>query len=455
MHSEIYYPPYLFDPAGNVATRPSILAAPDDVSIGQNFTVGVGAAAIQRVTLVRTGSVTHSVNMDQRFLELPFTSSAGTLFVQAPTTPNSAPPGYYILFVINSAGVPSIGKIVRMNIQGLDSIAPVVTITGPTTAATFDAPQSLLTLSGTASDNAAVTAVTWTNSLGGQGAATGTSTWTSNVQLFVGTNVLTVTATDAAGNSSTDTLTVTYTPPGSIGGLAAAFGFDESTGPIGADASGNANTATLNNGPVWTTGKNGGALQFDGANDRVRVNDSHSLDLSSASTFEAWVFPTAAPTGWRTILQKEVDAYVFAASNDQNTPSSGGTLNGVCCTHVYGTAGLPINAWTHVAATYDGPSIRLYVNGAQVASGAASGTYEQNANPLWIGGNAVYGEHFQGKLDDIRIYNRALTGAEIQSDMNTPVGGAPPPADGVAPVVTITGPTNAATFATGTTPLTP
>ena len=79
--------------------------------------------------------------------------------------------------------------------------------------------------------------------------------------------MLTVTARDAAGNTSTDTLTVTYTPPAPGGGLVAAYAFNEATGLIGGDASGNANTGTLLNGTAWAVGKNGGALQFDGTDD--------------------------------------------------------------------------------------------------------------------------------------------------------------------------------------------
>ena len=270
-----------------------------------------------------------------------------------------------------------------------ETTPPVVTITGPTSNATHATGTTPLTLSGTASDNVGVTQVSWVNDRGGSGTATGTTSWSvSGIALLSGANVLTVTARDAAGNTSTDTLTVTYTPPAPGGGLVAAYAFNEATGLVGGDASGNANTATLLNGPAWAVGKNGGALQFDGTDDVVRVNDADVLDLSTAATFEAWVYPTIALSWWRTILQKEVDAYIFAASSGENTPASGGTFNGVCCTNVNAPAALPVNTWTHVAASYDGAQIRLYINGTQVAATAASGTYEQNTKPLWIGGNA-------------------------------------------------------------------
>jgi hypothetical protein len=74
-----------------------------------------------------------------------------------------------------------------------------------------------------------------------------------------------------------------------------------------------------------------------------------------------------------------------------------------------------------VAVTYDGSLLRLYVNGVQVASGNVAGAIQQSSNPLWIGGNQ-YNEDFIGLIDDVRVYNRALTQAEIQSDMATPLG---------------------------------
>jgi hypothetical protein len=94
-----------------------------------------------------------------------------------------------------------------------DTTPPTVAFTSPTSGATYSTGSPLLTLGGTASDNVGVTQVTWANSRGGSGTATGTTSWTaSGIVLLLGTNVLTVTARDAAGNSSTDTLTVTLTP---------------------------------------------------------------------------------------------------------------------------------------------------------------------------------------------------------------------------------------------------
>lgn len=114
LNAEIYYPPYLFNPAGTLAPRPLITTGPEQIEIGQEFALVVAGAGVSRVTLVKTGSVTHAWNMDQRFLELGFSASAGFLSVQAPARSADAPPGTYLLFVIDSAGVPSHGRIVRI-----------------------------------------------------------------------------------------------------------------------------------------------------------------------------------------------------------------------------------------------------------------------------------------------------------------------------------------------------
>jgi alpha-galactosidase len=95
-----------------------------------------------------------------------------------------------------------------------DRTSPSITITSPTSLTTYSTGSSSVNLAGSASDNVAVTQVSWTNNRGGSGTATGTGSWSATgITLQSGSNVITVTARDAAGNTGTDTLTVTYTPP--------------------------------------------------------------------------------------------------------------------------------------------------------------------------------------------------------------------------------------------------
>lgn len=112
---EIYQPAYLFNSDGTLATRPSITGAPSTISYGNSFSVTTpDAANISSVVLVRNGSATHAFGMDQRLVGLSFTAGSGTLAVTAPPNGNIAPPGYYMLFLVNNSGVPSIATFVQV-----------------------------------------------------------------------------------------------------------------------------------------------------------------------------------------------------------------------------------------------------------------------------------------------------------------------------------------------------
>jgi chitodextrinase len=233
-----------------------------------------------------------------------------------------------------------------------------------------------------------------------------------------------VRAADAAGNLSDYSAVATATTPTApppLSGLVAGYNFDAGGGNTVADLSGNGNTGTIS-GATWGTGKYGGALSFNGTNARVSVPTSASLNLTSGMTLMAWIEPTASQSGWRTIIQRETDSYVLNASNSTGPlrPSGGGTFGGAF-QWVSGPSANPVNAWTHVALTYDGSILRLYVNGTQVATTAAAGAIQSSTNPLWIGGNNPYGEYFQGLIDEARVYNRALSATEVQTAMNTPL----------------------------------
>jgi hypothetical protein len=121
-NAEIFTPPYLFknDGSGELAPRPEITGAPSTVSHGTSFQITTpNAASIQKVGLVRLGSQTHSVEMEQRYLPLGFTAGSGTLTANVPSNAHTAVPGVYMLFIVDSAGVPSVAKMVT-----LESAAP-------------------------------------------------------------------------------------------------------------------------------------------------------------------------------------------------------------------------------------------------------------------------------------------------------------------------------------------
>jgi hypothetical protein len=103
---EIFSPPYLFK-----GPRPQITSAPTTVNYGQAFNLtSPSATDVSSISLIKPGSVTHSTSFDQRFLNLEFTRTGETLQVTAPTGAAHAPPGDYMMFVVNSAGVPSVAS---------------------------------------------------------------------------------------------------------------------------------------------------------------------------------------------------------------------------------------------------------------------------------------------------------------------------------------------------------
>jgi hypothetical protein len=271
-----------------------------------------------------------------------------------------------------------------------------------------------------------------------------------NANLAVGAITFANSATVGAGRIiSTNPVAGTARPAGSTvaavvslgnDGLVAAFSFNEATGTAVTDTSVVRRNGTIR-GAVRAAGKSGfgNALRFDGVDDWVTITDTTNspLDLTNGMTLEAWVNPTAM-SGWETILMKErgiqgEGLLSYALYAHDGAPLAGGQarpagyvrLNPVATTSdsvVRGTAALPLNTWTHIAMTYDGANQRFYVNGVLVGTTARTGSIASNNGALRIGGNnSSLQEFFRGLIDDVRIYNRARTAAQITADMNAPI----------------------------------
>ena len=137
-------------------------------------------------------------------------------------------------------------------------------------------------------------------------------------------------------------------------GLMAAYGFNEGSGTVVSDVSGNGNNGTIS-GATWTTsGKYGNALTFNGTNARVTINNAASLQLTSGMTLEAWVYPSSVSGAWRDVIYKGNDNYYLeGTSTNSSRPAAGAILGGVYG-EVYGLTALTANTWAHLAATYDG-----------------------------------------------------------------------------------------------------
>ena len=189
-------------------------------------------------------------------------------------------------------------------------------------------------------------------------------------------------------------------------GPGAAYACSEGTGTTTADGSGNGNTGTLVNGPTWTTGAFGTGLTFDGTSGAVQVPMSATLALTTAFTVEAWVRPTDVST-YRSILNRREGALGWFLSPDGKAQLD--VLLDTTWFTVVSAAAVPLNRWTHLAVTYDGTALCMYVDGTQVASVAASGALAPMSSWMEIGSP---GAVFAGALDEVRIYARALSATE-------------------------------------------
>jgi hypothetical protein len=255
---------------------------------------------------------------------------------------------------------------------------------------------------------------------------TGTTTHSTTVSIVsdgVDYTVL-VRCQDAAGNANTSDFAIDFSVA-QPAGLVAAYGFNDGGGTSVADASGQGHTGAIS-GATWTAdGRFGHALSFDGVSDWVTIEHSDALSLTTGMTLEAWIFPTAPATDWRNVLIKERpggEAYNLYASTDNGGPTTYIVTAGPSAPlDAVGVTAVPVDTWTHLAATYDGTTLRLYVNGVQAGSRAVNGALVASTAVLRIGGNSIWGEFFQGHIDEVRIYNRALSAAEIQADMTRPI----------------------------------
>jgi|GEM_PF-2158561 len=195
--------------------------------------------------------------------------------------------------------------------------------------------------------------------------------------------------------------------------------FNEGSGSSTIDASGNGNTGTIS-GATWTTnGVFGNALSFDGSDDWVSVSNSDSVNLhgSNEVSIEAWINPSSGGVTWYGIVSKGNGQQYAITLNSPNRYIHFETnqLDGGSCGAANTASGtIPLDEWSHVVAVYDGSTKKVYINGIERASVSCSYRFASNTEALRIGqGNN--GEYFKGLIDEVRIYNRALTQSEIQS----------------------------------------
>jgi hypothetical protein len=197
-------------------------------------------------------------------------------------------------------------------------------------------------------------------------------------------------------------------PPNNLG-LAGSWMFNEGAGTVAGDNSIYGQSGTLTGGPTWITGRRDKALHFAGDNDVVTVTDSAGVLNPSSFTISFWVKPTSFTES--DIVEKGgAGGYVFWMAVSQGNKLLFGKEGGGASDFVTGVAMPSTSVWTHVVGTYDGSTLRMYYNGAEVGN-KLSNHVISNAGTLNIGGGND--GFFNGDVDELRIYSRTLGPTEV------------------------------------------
>jgi len=218
-------------------------------------------------------------------------------------------------------------------------------------------------------------------------------------------------------------------------GLTAAYNFNEGAGTVANDISGNGNNGTLINNPTWSTGKNSGGVSLNGTNNHIRIASPGIFEKQGDFTISFWAYPqffNSLGTTVGTIILADssspgyVSHLIFKSSWGVNSIEFDTSSSWNISSYQISGSWLP-SQWVNVALVFDSQNNlgTFYINGAARASSAISkANFGSTHSGYELGVDDNYGltDYFLGKIDDFRIYNRALSGPEIQADMNSPVG---------------------------------
>ncbi|MGH7390338.1 MAG: galactose oxidase-like domain-containing protein [Candidatus Rokuibacteriota bacterium] len=337
---EIYAPPYLFakDAGGNVvaAARPTIGAVPTRVGYNASFAVSTpNAADVGEVVLVRPGSSTHAFDFEQRLVQMAFTAGSGALTVTSPPDSNVAPPGYYMLFLIDRKGVPSVARFVQLAIEPTNQ-PPDGTITNPGGTVSIQAGQAV-TFAGSGTDpDGTVTQYSWVFPSGSPRTSTaptpGAVTFPDPGRYVVS---LTVTDNDGDNDPTPATRTIVVTPPG--------FTATITSPPDGATVSG---TQT-----VGMEVSGGGTAPFAYV---LKVDGIESFTETTSSPSSSYLWNTAQVAAGSHTLTLEVTDSIGGSGADSKTvdvdntaalavslasPGTGETVGGIVAVNVGVTGG--------------------------------------------------------------------------------------------------------------------
>ncbi len=289
---------------------------------------------------------------------------------------------------------------------------------------------STAVLAGTVSDDGLPTppgtvTTSWTVSSGPGNVTFGNASSASTTAQFsaAGNYVLRLTANDgqlSAFDQVTVTVTVTVNAlPSTDAGLVGHWTLDNTSDGTAADSSGLGNEGIVQGNPQAVVGPSGNALQFNGSSDLIQVNDAPTLDSTDQITIATWIRPET--NGTQYAIKKgqydKTDGFELSLSTNGHyfvrfNQATGGNSHRLDSTATYPTDG---NTWVHLVATYDGSTIKIYING--VLDATKNSTFSIGANNLALGIGAQDDglRPLDGALDDVRIYSRSLSDIEVQA----------------------------------------
>lgn len=202
-------------------------------------------------------------------------------------------------------------------------------------------------------------------------------------------------------------------------GLVAYWPLDEGSGKTATDVTGNGHNGTFFDSPKWVPGKFGMALEFDGQNDRVVIKDDEALDITKHLTLMAWFNPNDSLNSRRLMVKNNSIFVIFDFGNKDSIELLVKPEN----TFVESkTTDWKVGTWYHFAGTFDGKKMVVYINGKRENETPNNVPIAPSDLEFWIGGDD-FGrptDHFPGKIDEVRLYKKTLTEAEIQKVMDTP-----------------------------------
>jgi len=407
--------------------------------------LGSNATSVCTVTLTKVapaGGALVTLTNTNPVLTVPtsVTVATGLTSVTFNATSGTVTAGQVVPITASLNGSSTIGSLGLQ--PTADTTPPSVSITAPTANGTVS---NTITVTATASDNVAVADVQFQLNGVNVGADLTTAPYSISWDTATSSNgihSLTAIARDTSHNAATSPVvqvmvsnTVTQAP---TAGLIGYWNFDEGSGTIAHDTS----TSGLNgvlSGASWTTGKINSGLSFSGTSGVVTPN----ITLGNTFSVSAWVNPAAVQGTYARIAETQYSPGFYLGTNEYGIRYkfivNGAAGSTDTCFANYGCVegGTLTSGWHLVTATFDGTTARLYVDSVQVASDTF--TAPPNANfPLYIGryyGASAYG--WNGAIDEVRLYNRALTSADV-SAIYTYTGGATP--DTTPPTVSITSP---------------